>query len=64
MPFRLGTASISEISIYSLWKYYIKTPLKIKENILLDIELLTLPFNKFLENCLVHSDDYTPYLEF
>ena len=62
MPFEKGTASIAEMSLYLLWKYYIGTSIIIKSNILIDIEALTLPFDIFYKNCLNHNDDYTPYL--
>ena len=57
MPFSLGTASIAEILFYSLWKYYIGNDIKINDNIMLDVEALTCPFDIFYDNCL--SNDTT-----
>jgi hypothetical protein len=64
MPFEKGTASIAEMSLYLLSKYYIEKNLIINPNILLDVEALTLPFDIFYENCLNHKDDYTPYFSY
>lgn len=68
MPFSLGTASIAEISFYSLWKYYIGENIRINQNILFDVEALTLPFDSFYKNCMeldqneVNEIKMTPYL--
>lgn len=68
MPFSLGTASIAEISFYSLWKYYIGENIRINQNILFDVEALTLRFDSFYKNCMeldqneVNEIKMTPYL--
>ena len=67
MPFQLGTASISEMFLYSLWKKYIGKSLKINQNIMLDVEALTLPYEVFKKNCFEKDNEegnvpYTPYL--
>jgi hypothetical protein len=69
MPFSLGTASIAEMVLYSLWKYYIRNDIKINDNIMLDVEALTNPFDIFYDNCLtndsnetINNINYTPYL--
>ena len=69
MPFKLGTASIAEIFLYSLWKKYIGKKLKINDNIMLDVEALTLPYELFKKNCFEIDQEennktikYTPYL--
>jgi hypothetical protein len=69
MPFTLGTASISEMFLYSLWKKYIGKKLKINDNIMLDVEALTLPYELFKKNCFEIDQEennktikYTPYL--
>jgi hypothetical protein len=67
MPFYLGTASIAEIFLYSLWKKYIGTNIKINQNIMLDVEALTLPYQLFKKNCFEKDTEegnieYTPYL--
>jgi hypothetical protein len=61
MPFSLGTASIAEISLYSLWKFYIGLDLGINQNILLDVEALTLPFNTFYKNCFEIDEEEDKY---
>ncbi len=61
MPFKRGTASIAEMSLYSLWKYYIGIPLNINQNVLLDIEVLTLPFSIFYFNCFNGENRYLLY---
>ena len=53
MPFQRGTASISEISLYILWKKYLDSDLLLNKNIMLDVEALTLPFHIFYENCFL-----------
>ena len=72
MPFYRGTAFVAEVALYSLWAKYIDNSngnnytrhLFIKDNIMLDVEALSLPFNKFYENCFNNSKtEYTPYLE-
>ena len=65
MPFELGTASIAEIFLYSLWKYYIGINLIINPLIMLDVEALTLPYEIFFKNCFINegNDGYTPYLK-
>jgi hypothetical protein len=68
MPFNLGTASIAEIVLYSLWEYYIRNEIKINDNVMLDVEALMTPFDIFYENCLNNNNEiinginYTPYL--
>jgi hypothetical protein len=68
MPFSLGTASIAEILFYSLWKYYIGENIRIRQNILFDVEALTLPFDSFYKNCMELDENeeneikMTPYL--
>jgi len=64
MPFQLGTASISEIMLFSLWKKYIGYDLILNQKIMLDVESLTLPFDIFYKNCIKNTDNdgYTPYL--
>lgn len=68
MPFYLGTASIAEMFLYSLWKYYIRKIIKIRQEVMLDVEALSLPHNIFVKNCLEKDDKegnniiYTPYL--
>jgi len=57
MPFYLGTATIAEILLYSLWEKYTDSFIEINSSIMLDIEALTLPFNIFYNNCF-----NTPYL--
>ena len=63
MPFQLGTASISEIMLFSLWKKYIGYDLILNKKIMLDVEALTLPFDIFYINCITstENDGYTPY---
>lgn len=46
------------MSLYSLWKYYIGTPLNINQNVLLDVEALTLPFTIFYNNCFNGDERY------
>jgi len=74
MPFRLGTASIAEIFLYSLWKKYVGKNIQINQNVMLDVEALTLPYDLFKKNCFEKDDgedikdkngikiNYTPYL--
>lgn len=63
MPFTLGTASIAEMMLYSLYQYYLDKKVVIRQNIMLDVEALMLPFPIFFENCFMNKDDtYTPYL--
>jgi len=72
MPFKLGTASVGEMAIYTLWNTYVKDetgksiPLKINVNTLIDIEALSLPYSVFYENCIKESSNsiYTPYFIF
>ena len=64
MPFTLGTAAIAEIFLYSLWKYYIGSNLIINQHIMLDVEVLTLPYEIFKKNCFIidyTNSIYTPY---
>lgn len=68
MPFDLGTASIAEMSLYTLWDTYINKDgskkLIINSNIMLDVEALLMPFSQFHNNCLEkknENDIYTPY---
>lgn len=61
MPFERGTASIAEMSLYSLWKYYIGIPLNISQKVLLDVEVLTLPFSIFYINCFNGENRYLLY---
>ena len=65
MAFMSGTASIAEIGLYSLWKFYIGENLKINNNILLDVEAMTTNFDTFKNNCFnidPEQPEYTPYL--
>lgn len=64
MPFMLGTASIAEILLHSLWEKYIGSIIYINENTMLDVEALTLPFSIFYDNCFNGrtNDNYTPYI--
>lgn len=57
MPFALGTASIAEMFLYSLWKFYIGTRLEIRQSIMLDVEALTNNFDVFYNNCFNHDDN-------
>ena len=70
MPHNFGSAFVAEVLLYSLWAKYIngfdnnnyERRIFIKETILLDIEALTLPFDKFYENCFTtKKTKYTPY---
>jgi len=63
-PFIAGTSSIAEMYLYTLWNTYIKKPLTINQNIMLDIEVLSSSFTKFYENCFNkrENDIYTPFL--
>ena len=68
MPFDLGTASIAEMSLYTLWDTYINKDgskkLIINPNIMFDVEALLMPFSQFHNNCLeklTENDIYTPY---
>jgi hypothetical protein len=56
MPFQLGTASIAEMFLYSLWKFYIGENLRINNNIMLDVEALTIPFDVFYRNCFIRDE--------
>ncbi len=56
MPFQLGTASIAEMFLYSLWKFYIGKNLRINNNIMLDVEALTIPFDVFYRNCFIRDE--------
>jgi hypothetical protein len=58
MPFLRGTAAIAEMSLYSLWNYYIGIPLNINQNVLLDVEALTLHFTIFYHNCFNGENRY------
>jgi len=65
MPFTAGTATIAEIALYSLLEKYIpEKRYKINENIMIDVEALSLPFRIFYSYCF-NSDGtiYTPYLQ-
>jgi hypothetical protein len=77
MPFFLGTASVAEIALYSLWDTYINIDgscnLKINQNIMLDVEALSMGYREFYYNCINKPLDikpnspgqkYFPYLEF
>ena len=57
MPFALGTASIAEMFLYSLWKFYIGTRLEIRQTIMLDVEALTSNFDIFYKNCFNNDDN-------
>ena len=64
MPFMLGTASIAEVMLYSMWEYYLGEKVKIDQKCLLDVEALTLPFDNFYNNCFeTDGTEYTPYLQ-
>jgi len=56
MPFSLGTASIAEMFLYSLWKFYIGTRLEIRQTIMLDVEALLNTFDIFYKNCFTNDD--------
>ena len=65
MPFKLGTASIAEMMLYSLYQYYLDKKVVIRRNIMLDVEALMLPFPIFFDNCFNNNnkqDKYIPYL--
>ena len=57
MPFALGTASIAEMFLYSIWKFYIGTKLEINQNIMLDVEALTTNFDVFYKNFFTHDEN-------
>jgi hypothetical protein len=57
MPFALGTASIAEMFLYSIWKFYIGTRLEIRQSIMLDVEALSHTFDDFYKNCFNHDDN-------
>lgn len=63
-PFIAGTSSIAEMYLYTLWNTYIKKPLTINQNIMLDIEALSSSFTTFYDNCFNKNknDIYTPFL--
>jgi hypothetical protein len=68
MPFHLGTASIAEMSLFTLWDTYINKDgskkLILNPNVMIDVEALLLPYSKFYNNCFnKESPDsiYTPY---
>jgi len=68
MPFLLGTSSISEIALYTLWNTYInidgRKPLNINKNTMIDVEALSLTYTQFYYNCFnkeSKDDIYTPY---
>jgi len=68
MAFKLGTAAIAEISLFTLWDKYVNfygnEPLIINQNIMLDVEVLSSQFSKFYTNCFnqeSEDDIYTPY---
>ena len=56
MPFSLGTSSIAEMFLYSLWKFYIGTRLEIRQTIMLDVEALLNTFDVFYKNCFTNDD--------
>jgi hypothetical protein len=63
MPFSLGTASIAEISLFTLWNKYMDINIIKNEYIMLDIEALSLPYDIFYKNCFNNDGTkYTPYL--
>ena len=57
MPFSLGTASIAEMFLYSLWKFYIGTRIEIRQSIMLDVEALSHTFDDFYKNCFNHDNN-------
>jgi hypothetical protein len=65
MPFDFGTAAIAEWSLFSLWNTYINIDksieLKINQNIMIDVEALSLPFTDFYHNCL-NKEIYEPII--
>jgi len=68
MIFKYGTASIAEISLFTLWNTYVNfngnEPLILNENTMLDVEVLSLPFSQFYNNCFnkeFEENIYTPY---
>ncbi len=48
MPFERGTASIGEILLYTLWNTFIGENIEIMPNVLLDVQVLTLPYREFI----------------
>ena len=67
MPFILGTASIAETSLYILWDVYINIegnkPLILNPNTMIDVEVLSLQFTDFYNNCFNNDNSkYTPYI--
>jgi len=64
MPFYAGTAAIAEISLFTLWDNYVNEPLIINQEVMLDIEVLSLTFREFYHNCFnkdCQRSKYTPY---
>jgi len=68
MIFQLGTAAIAEISLFTLWDTYVNfdgnEPLILNKNTMLDVEVLTLHFSTFYNNCFNQESEeniYTPY---
>jgi hypothetical protein len=68
MIFSLGTASIAETSLFTLWDAYVNIdgndPLILNKNTMIDVEALTIPFSNFYINCFNKESDqnkYTPY---
>jgi hypothetical protein len=71
MLFSMGTASIAEISLFTLWETYVNidgnNPLTLNQNTMIDVEVLSLPFSKFYINCIrqeFEGDIYTPYFNY
>lgn len=75
MCFLAGSASISEMSLFTLWNTYVNIdgtkPLIINPNTMLDVEVLSLTFTNFYHNCfneeiiteesIKDEIKYTPY---
>jgi hypothetical protein len=70
MCFIAGCASISEMSLFTLWDTFINIdgtkPLLINPNVMIDVEVLSLTFSKFYHNCFneepsTNEIKYTPY---
>lgn len=67
-PYMAGTASISEISLFTLWNKYVNhnntEPLFINQRIMIDVEALSHSFTEFYHNCFnkdQFNSKYTPY---
>lgn len=65
MPFELGTASIAEMILHSLWRFYLNKKIIINKNTMIDVEALTLPYSLFKNNCFGNEENnkYVPYFQ-